>query len=134
MITTDSIFMIRKNGQFSTGGRYASWEKINKGKVWTSIKNAQAAVTYYDRDDRTGFEYGIQRSKERIIQLEEWIKRGLGFGNVKLTKEGIEKISKEVDNLKLFITRKYSSFYEGSEIVEFQTKEVKTYPINIEKG
>ena len=40
----------------------------------------------------------------------------------------------EVNNLKVFITRKYVSFYKDSEIVEFQTKEVKTYPVSNEKG
>ena len=64
------IFKIKnKKGLFSTGGRYAKWSK--KGKVWNSKENAQKAIDWYTRDEKSSHDYVIQDYLKDCEQIKK---------------------------------------------------------------
>lgn len=109
------LFMIRKNGLFSTGGRYASWEK--KGKTWESEKNAQKAIDYYNRDQESYFKYAQEDAVKEIARLEKNLTKPL-------TEKDRKDINKEINRLKKLIKSKPDlSFYKKCEIIKIGVPE-----------
>ena len=115
------LFMIRKDGLFSTGGRYASWEK--KGKTWKSERDAQSAIDYYNRDQEEAVKHEKEYVAKEITRLERMFARKFK-GKPPREKKCNEiydrpTINRELRRLRRRLKEKTSRpFYDGCEIVK----------------
>jgi hypothetical protein len=48
--------MIKKNNLYSNGDRYAKWVEQPKAKFWSSLKSANQAIKYLNRDEIACYE------------------------------------------------------------------------------
>ena len=58
-----SVYMIRKNGEYSTGGGYPSWMTMDSGKKWSSLGAARSAVSYKTNRERSSYRFYSSRAE-----------------------------------------------------------------------
>jgi uncharacterized protein YicC (UPF0701 family) len=116
--------MIRKNGLFSTGGRYADWKV--KGKTWKTAKDAQKAINYHNRDEEVWRKDQREDMVEEIARLEKYLLKGrLTLKSKEFTKKEKESMVREIARMKKFLkTKGTPSFYRGAKIIEIKCSEV----------
>jgi hypothetical protein len=107
------IFKIRnkKTKLFSTGGRYADWNK--KGKTWDSRENAQKAIDWHTRDEKSYYDETLREYKEDCDNVKKHNKKPYNIKSGNIWPMSDDKPS-----------MRFTPFYKNSEIVEFGIKEV----------